>query len=172
MDGPWFVGDQNLHVQAWESDFHPGMAKVTSTVVWIWLEQLPIEYYHQEFLRHVGTKIGKLLRIDAVTNTATRGRFAELCVQINLHKPLPKPFKVGTFWQDIMYENVLYYATSVASQIGNKEASCLESSVSMTTHAHIGSSPCLEEASKLLANHSLSPWKIVHNRRPRVRGVF
>ena len=65
----------------------------------------------------------------------------------------------------------LYYATSVVGRIGHKEASCSESSVSTTTHAHIMSSPCLEEASKPDANHSPSPWKIVHTRRPRVRGV-
>ena len=23
MDGPWFVGENYLHVQAWEADFHP-----------------------------------------------------------------------------------------------------------------------------------------------------
>uniref|UniRef100_A0A7N2LCH9 DUF4283 domain-containing protein n=1 Tax=Quercus lobata TaxID=97700 RepID=A0A7N2LCH9_QUELO len=44
MDGPWFVGEQYLHVQAWEANFHPSTAKVTTTVVWIRLEQLPIEY--------------------------------------------------------------------------------------------------------------------------------
>ena len=90
MDGPWFVGDQYLYVQAWEVDFHFGTTKVTSTAVWIRLEQLPTEYYHQEFLKHVGNKIGKLLRIDVVTNISIRGRFSRLCIQINLHKPLPK----------------------------------------------------------------------------------
>ena len=35
MDGPWFVGDQYLHVQAWEADFSPGTIKVTSTAVWL-----------------------------------------------------------------------------------------------------------------------------------------
>ncbi|KAK7837964.1 hypothetical protein CFP56_020526 [Quercus suber] len=53
MDGPWFVGDQYLHVQAWEADFHPNVAEVTHTAVWICLEQLPIEYYYLEFLKHV-----------------------------------------------------------------------------------------------------------------------
>ena len=48
MDGPWFVGDQYLHVQAWEADFHPHIAKITKTAVWIRLEQLPVEYYHPE----------------------------------------------------------------------------------------------------------------------------
>ena len=106
MNGPWFVGDQYLHVQAWEAEFHPGTVKVTSTAVWIRLEHSPIEYYHHKFLKHVGNKIGKLLKIDAITNSATRGRFAQICVQINLHKSLPKRFKIGTFWQDIVYENV------------------------------------------------------------------
>ena len=50
MDGSWFVGEQYLHVQVWEADFHPSIAKVTNTSVWICLEQLPIEYYHQELL--------------------------------------------------------------------------------------------------------------------------
>ena len=70
MDGPWFVSDQYLHVQAWEADFHLQIAKITTTAVWIRLEQLSIEYYHSEFLKHVGNKLGKLLKIDAITNAA------------------------------------------------------------------------------------------------------
>ena len=79
MDGPWFVGDQCLHVQAWEADFHPHVAKIFTMVVWIRLEHLPIEYYHPEFLHHVGNKLGKLLKIDAVTSAAIRGRLLD-CV--------------------------------------------------------------------------------------------
>ena len=63
MDGPWFVGDQYLHVQAWEVDFHPHIAKISTTVVWIRLENLPIEYYHPNFLKHMGYKLGKLLKV-------------------------------------------------------------------------------------------------------------
>ena len=49
MDGSWFVGDQYLHGQAWEANFHLHIAKVSTTAVWIHLEQLPIEYYHPKF---------------------------------------------------------------------------------------------------------------------------
>ena len=97
MDGPWFVGDQYLHVQAWEADFPPQVAKVTTTAVWIRLEQLPIEYYHPEFLKHVGNKLGKLLKIDAITNAAIWGRYARVCVQINTTDPLPKRVRIGLF---------------------------------------------------------------------------
>ena len=54
MDGPWFVGDQYLHVQAWEANSHPYTAKVTTTAVWILLEQLPIEYYPPDFFKTCG----------------------------------------------------------------------------------------------------------------------
>ena len=70
MDGPWFVGDQYLHVQAWEADFHLHIAKITYTAVWICLEQLLIEYYHLEFLKHVRHKLGKLLKVDAIISAA------------------------------------------------------------------------------------------------------
>lgn len=78
MDGLWFVGDQYLYVQAWEADFHACIAKVMTTAVWIRLEELPIEYYHPDFLKHVGFKLEKLLKIDVVTSFAVRGRFARL----------------------------------------------------------------------------------------------
>ena len=31
MDGPGFVGEQYLHVQAWEADLHPHIAKISTT---------------------------------------------------------------------------------------------------------------------------------------------
>lgn len=62
------MGDQYLQVQEWEADFHLHIAKISNTVVWIRLEQLSIEYYHPEFLKHLGNKLGKLLKVDAVTN--------------------------------------------------------------------------------------------------------
>ena len=98
MDGPWFVGDQYLHVQAWEADFHPHVAKITNTAVWIRLEQLPIKYYHPDFLKHVSNKLGKLIKIDVVTSAAIRGQYARLCVQFNIAYPLLKCVKIGAFW--------------------------------------------------------------------------
>ena len=73
------------------------MAKISNTTVWIRLEHLPIEYYNPDFLKHVGNKLGKLLKIDAVTSAASRGRFARLCVQFNIAYPLSKRVKIGAF---------------------------------------------------------------------------
>ena len=100
--------------------------------VWIRLEQLPIEYYHIEFLKHVGHKLGKLLKVDAITSAAIRGRHARLCVQINMTNPLPKRVKIGSFWQDIVYENLplLCYR---CRRIGHREAHSSEGLVETPT---------------------------------------
>lgn len=130
MDGPWFVGDQYLHVQAWEADFHPHVTQISNTAVWIRLEQLPIEKYHPKFLKHVGNKLGKLLKIDAVTIAATQGQYARLCVQFNIAYPLPKHVKIRAFWQDIVYENlpILCYR---CGRLRHREVNCFESSESL-----------------------------------------
>lgn len=47
------------------------MPNITTMDVWIRLEHLPIEYYHAEHLTNVGNKLGKLLRLDNVTTSAT-----------------------------------------------------------------------------------------------------
>ena len=133
MDRPWFVGDQYLHVQAWEVDFHPQVAKITTTAVWIHLEQLHIEYYHPEFLKHVGQKLGKLLKIYAITSAAIRGRYAQVCVQINMTDPLPKRVKIGSFWQDIVYENLPVLCFQ-CGRIGHRETHYSKKMVQPTTN--------------------------------------
>ena len=168
MDGPWFVGDHYLHVQAWEADFHPHVAKISTMAVWIRLEPLPIEYYHPEFLKHVGNKLGKLLKIDAVTSAAMRGRFARLCVQVNTAYPLPKRVKIGAFWQDIVYENLpmLCYR---CGRIGHRETHCTKPSLVLQDTDKPGT--IIRDESGLqepVQNHT--PWKTIQTRRPRPRG--
>ena len=114
-------------------DFHPQVAKITTTAVWIHLEQLHIEYYHPEFLKHVGQKLGKLLKIYAITSATIRGRYAQVCVQINMTDPLPKRVKIGSFWQDIVYENLSVLCFQ-CGRIGHRETHYSKKMVQPTTN--------------------------------------
>lgn len=57
--------------------------------------ELPIEFYEHNALLKIGRAIGPILRIDANTTNGVRGRFARLCVQVNLDKSLVKTIFLG-----------------------------------------------------------------------------
>nr|POF10940.1 hypothetical protein CFP56_16056 [Quercus suber] len=70
--GPWFVGEHFLSIRPWEPYFKPSMANVSSIVVWVRLNELPIEYYNVEALCQIGKTIGNVLRVN--NHMATKAR--------------------------------------------------------------------------------------------------
>ena len=82
--GPWFIGQQFLTLRRWTPGFRPSEAKISTTAVWARLPELPIEFYDEIILRRIGTQLGTFLKIDARTMDNERGRFARVCVQIDL----------------------------------------------------------------------------------------
>ena len=82
-----------------------------------------LRYYDPVVLRKIGEAIGPVLRIDAHTANGARGRFAQLCVQVNLDKPLIKTVKIGRLAQIVLYEglNSLYFE---CGRIGHRKETC------------------------------------------------
>jgi len=103
---PWFIEEHFLSIRPWEPDFKPAQANVSSIVVWIRLNELPTEYYNAEALQHIGKAIGNVLQVDTFTASETRGRFARLCVQVDVEKPLAIAIMIGRLEQQICYEGI------------------------------------------------------------------
>ena len=68
-------------------------------MVWIRLHQLPLELYGPEVLKQIGESIGKVLRIDTQTAMEARRRYARLCIQVDINKPLIDTVLIGRFDQ-------------------------------------------------------------------------
>lgn len=85
--GPWFIGEHFYSIRPWEPNFCPASANVTSVAVWIRFNELLIEYYNSKALFQIGKSTGNVLRVDTHTANEARGRFARLCVQIDVDKP-------------------------------------------------------------------------------------
>lgn len=47
-----------------------------------------MEDYDEEFLLNLGSQIGKVVRVDATTASASRGLDARMCVEVDLTQPL------------------------------------------------------------------------------------
>ena len=72
-------------------------------------------------------KIGKVvrfvLRIDSNTTMGTKGKFARLCVQVNLDKPLIKQVHIGKNVLSIQYEGINSLCFS-CGRVGHKKEAC------------------------------------------------
>nr|POE73691.1 hypothetical protein CFP56_64464 [Quercus suber] len=68
------------------------------------LNELLIELYVPEVLKEIGEHIGKVLRIDCHTAMEARGKYARLCIQVDLNKPLINTVIIGRFEQRVSYE--------------------------------------------------------------------
>ena len=121
--GPWFFGDHFLSIRPWEPDFKPALASVSSIAVWVRLNELPIEYYNAEALQIIGNAIGKVLRVDTFTVSETRGRFARLCVQVDVEKPLATAIMIGRLEQQICYEGI-HKMCFGCGRIGHRKEQC------------------------------------------------
>lgn len=53
-------------------------------MVWVRLNELPIKYYDAHMLREIRNAIRPVLRVDVNTVTGARGRYARICVQIDV----------------------------------------------------------------------------------------
>ncbi|GLT52014.1 hypothetical protein SLA2020_253790, partial [Shorea laevis] len=121
--GPWFSGGRFLSVRHWIPNFRPELETPSTTAIWLRLPQLPIELFSPEILKRIGDSLGSLLRIDATTLTGSRGRFARLCVEFNLHQPLPPSLIIEGFSQKISYEGVHSLCFS-CGRLGHKKTHC------------------------------------------------
>ena len=100
------MGDHFLSIRPWEWFFKPSTANISLVAVWIRLYELPIELYETEILREIGESIGKVLRIDTHTAMEARGKYARMCIQIDINKPLIDTILIGWFEQAMNYEGI------------------------------------------------------------------
>ena len=63
--------------------------------VWVHLNGLPIEYYEVGVLREIGQALGNVLRVDTHTATEARGRYARICVQVDIGEPFVTSVSIG-----------------------------------------------------------------------------
>nr|POF12560.1 uncharacterized protein CFP56_20045 [Quercus suber] len=118
-----FTKEFKQHIRSWEPYFKPSTANVSSVAVWIRLNELPIEFYNAEALFHIGKAIGNVLRVDTHTASETRGRFACLCVQVDVDKPLINTVLIGRFEQTVTYEGIHRMCFS-CGRMGHRRESC------------------------------------------------
>lgn len=122
-EGPWVIAGHYLLVQSWKPNFDLFHEQIKKMAVWVRLPFLPFEYYQPKLLCRVGNLLGKTLKVDRTTELAPRGKFARLCVEIDVAKPLVPKIIVGSKIQKVEYEGLGVVCFSCRC-IGHREESC------------------------------------------------
>ncbi|EOA12095.1 hypothetical protein CARUB_v10016517mg, partial [Capsella rubella] len=104
--GPWRVFGSHLMVQAWSSDFNPLRDDIVTTPVWVRLSNLPVFFYHQDILLGIASGLGKPIKVDVTTLNFERARFARVCVEINLSKPVKGSVMINGDRYYVAYEGL------------------------------------------------------------------
>ncbi|XP_028111147.1 uncharacterized protein LOC114309572 [Camellia sinensis] len=122
-EGPWVIMDHYLTVRRWEPNFKPSEAFETTTAVWVRFPELPIEYYQEKVLFAIAKSIGKPLKIDWTTAMATRGKFARVCVEMDLSQPLKPKFILEGKLYSIEYES-LHSFCFLCGRVDHRKEAC------------------------------------------------
>lgn len=122
-EGPWIILGHYLTVQEWEPNFFPHKNKLNKLLVWVRFPTLPIEYFDDEFLAKIGRNIGRPVKVDTTTSLISIGKFARICVEVDVTKPLLAKFTVGGEVVPIEYEGIQMVCFSCGIY-GHRQGQC------------------------------------------------
>ncbi|KAJ0974497.1 hypothetical protein J5N97_016462 [Dioscorea zingiberensis] len=106
-DGPWSVNGTMMHLMRWKPDFQPYFERLSSATLWLQLHHLPDEYWDDETIAEIGASFGKVIKVDATTAQQDRARFARVCVDLDLTKPIERGVWVKSKYSKL-FVSVLY----------------------------------------------------------------
>ncbi|XP_057720823.1 uncharacterized protein LOC130935215 [Arachis stenosperma] len=125
MEGPWMITGHYLIVQRWRPFFLASENIVKKIAAWIRIPNLPIELYNHRFLSRVGSTLGTMLKIDRATSVHSRGRFARICVELDLSKKLVPKISILGQILNVEYEG-LHLICFTCGKYGHRPDQCSE----------------------------------------------
>lgn len=148
--GPWMLDDNYLTIRKWVPNFVPDNAPITVLTAWVRIPNISVEYFDVQFLNKIGSKIGKVLRVDKSTAQADRGQFTRVSVEIDLTKPLLSKFWMkGRIWK-VQYEGIRMVCFKCGT-LGHNEEAC------PTMQAPRIDTGTMEDINMQLQNTSINP---------------
>ncbi|KAL6527507.1 hypothetical protein OROGR_016597 [Orobanche gracilis] len=175
--GPWMVFDHYVAISNWSLDFDSTTASVKKAMVWIRLSGLNMFYYDKTFLLPIASAIGRPVKIDPNTMAYARGRFARICVEINLDQPVIGKVCVQGHWHKVEYEG-LHVICSNCGCYGHVTRNCTVAKPTINNTVAVdsskegvhGGSQTVEEGDKAVINDNNNQPDSVQLVTPEIHG--
>jgi hypothetical protein len=102
--GPWMIFDHYLTVRTWSPSFVSTTAKIDWTLVWARIPDLNVVFYDEIFLLALASALETPIKVDMNTVNVTRGKFARICIEVDLDKPVVGKVWIQNHWHNVEYE--------------------------------------------------------------------
>ncbi|XP_057458265.1 uncharacterized protein LOC130749016 [Lotus japonicus] len=159
---PWLIYDHYLAVKPWTPDFVAANSKISTTVVWIRIPGIGFQFYDRNILLTLASAVGTPIKIDMNTNDMQRGRYARICVEIDLTKPVLGVVGLEGIWYNIEYDglhllcrkcgcyghltrNCTTTVSKEPSSNGEKEATAMNPNAGKTPTETEGATPSMDQ---------------------------
>ena len=118
------------------------------------LSKLHLEWIDVDLLRIMGGLLGTTFKVDPITESQSRGRFARICTEIDITKPLKGSLNVEERIIKVEYENlgIIYFN---CGRIGHSKETCKEEDVEQGKAADM---PNDGGELNIVGNESYGPW--------------
>ncbi|CAN1189178.1 hypothetical protein LINPERHAP2_LOCUS39739 [Linum perenne] len=103
--GPWKIFDYYFSVARWTPDFNEE-EPLKTILRWVRLPKLPIHFFNNLAVTRIGNYIGKTVRLDLATTEGARARYARVCVEVDLTKPLLGKYMIKDRTFFVEYESL------------------------------------------------------------------
>jgi hypothetical protein len=167
IDGPWMIYDNYLVVREWSPNFHPSGEVIEKVAVWVRFSGLPIEYYDNKMLHFIGNRIGRTVKVDRTTQSQARGKYARLCVEVDLTKPLLAMFQIKDRYYKVEYEG-LHMLCLACGTFGHYKEGCVAKVNNTVWNGEQTTENARKEGPVNTSSVQEGPWQVVQKtRRPR-----
>lgn len=85
----WHVNGLNLVLSPWLRFFNPYSTCIDRVDQWVRVPRLPWEFWEHDTLVCLPKPVGKVIKVDQTTLLRLKGKFARVCVNIDVTEPLP-----------------------------------------------------------------------------------
>ncbi|CAN1743212.1 hypothetical protein LINPERHAP1_LOCUS1713, partial [Linum perenne] len=103
--GPWKIFDYYISVARWSPSFNEN-DPISTILTWVRLPKLPIQFFNHTAVTRIGNYIGKMIRLDLATSESARARYARVCVEVDLSKPLLRKYMIENRVFYVEYESI------------------------------------------------------------------
>lgn len=121
--GLWMIFDHYLVVTNWSPEFVYPTTKVDRTLVWIRFPGLNLVYYDESFLLAMASAVGRPIKVDRNTLKVERGRFARICIEVDLTQPVVGKVWLKGHWYKVEYEG-LHLISAACGCYGHLARNC------------------------------------------------